>query len=178
MLDFFRRILVRLSAFRNLVLTTFKQPTWHDVVADEPCFSAFCLLRPGFISAAASRYNTVPYQTALTLDAIDLRIEPGQLVGVVGPVGSSKSSLLMAVLREIAPERLAGVGTAAEARTVILGHFLKDNLCCWGVLLWARCRSEKVDRDQPCRWFGGFARMCFVLRGDLANGSLSLVGIA
>lgn len=40
----------------------------------------------------------------LTLDAIDLRVEPGQLVGVVGPVGSSKSSLLMAVLREIAPE--------------------------------------------------------------------------
>ncbi|CAN0033043.1 unnamed protein product [Ectocarpus fasciculatus] len=52
----------------------------------------------------------------LTLDAIDLRIEPGQLVGVVGPVGSSKSSLLMAVLREIAPERASGVGgtTAVE----------------------------------------------------------------
>eukprot|EP00903_Cladosiphon_okamuranus_P016201 g14950.t2 len=50
----------------------------------------------------------------LTLDAIDLRIEPGQLVGVVGPVGSSKSSLLMAVLREIAPERLAAMDAAAE----------------------------------------------------------------
>ncbi|CBN77893.1 conserved unknown protein [Ectocarpus siliculosus] len=51
----------------------------------------------------------------LTLDAIDLRIEPGQLVGVVGPVGSSKSSLLMAVLREIAPESAAGVGGASAA---------------------------------------------------------------
>eukprot|EP00752_Nemacystus_decipiens_P006704 g6027.t1 len=50
----------------------------------------------------------------LTLDAIDLSIEPGQLVGVVGPVGSSKSSLLMAVLREIAPERSAGVDAAVE----------------------------------------------------------------
>ncbi len=49
----------------------------------------------------------------LTLDTINLRIEPGQLVGVVGPVGSSKSSLLMAVLREIAPERLAVMGTGA-----------------------------------------------------------------
>ncbi|CAM9867450.1 unnamed protein product, partial [Ectocarpus sp. 12 AP-2014] len=49
-----------------------------------------------------------------TLDAIDLRIEPGQLVGVVGPVGSSKSSLLMAMLREITPERTSGeAGTAA-----------------------------------------------------------------
>ncbi|CAN0314228.1 unnamed protein product, partial [Scytosiphon promiscuus] len=45
----------------------------------------------------------------LTLDAIDLRIQPGQLVGVIGPVASSKSSLLMAVLREIAPERASGV---------------------------------------------------------------------
>ncbi|CAM9996930.1 unnamed protein product, partial [Ectocarpus fasciculatus] len=51
----------------------------------------------------------------LTLDAIDLRIEPGQLVGVVGPVGSSKSSLLMAVLREIAPESAGGVGGASAA---------------------------------------------------------------
>ncbi|CAM9886717.1 unnamed protein product [Scytosiphon promiscuus] len=57
-------------------------------------------------------------QGALTLDAIDLRIEPGQLVGIVGPVGSSKSSLLMAVLREIAPEKArnqaAGVGSSAS----------------------------------------------------------------
>ncbi|CAN0301123.1 unnamed protein product, partial [Scytosiphon promiscuus] len=45
-------------------------------------------------------------QGALTLDEIDLRIEAGQLVGIVGPVGSSKSSLLMAVLGEIAPERV------------------------------------------------------------------------
>ncbi|CAN0489277.1 unnamed protein product, partial [Hapterophycus canaliculatus] len=48
----------------------------------------------------------------LVLHAIDLRIEPGQLVGVVGPVGSSKSSLLMAMLREIAPERVRVQATA------------------------------------------------------------------
>ena len=46
------------------------------------------------------------------LDAIDLRIEPGTLVGIVGPVGSSKSSLLMAVLREISPESPVGMGAA------------------------------------------------------------------
>eukprot|EP00752_Nemacystus_decipiens_P006715 g6038.t1 len=49
----------------------------------------------------------------LTLDSIDLRIEPGQLVGVVGPVGSSKSSLLMALLREMTQE--SWVGAAATA---------------------------------------------------------------
>lgn len=46
------------------------------------------------------------------LDAIDLRISPGKLVGVVGPVGSSKSSLLMAMLREISPENAGGMGVA------------------------------------------------------------------
>lgn len=51
--------------------------------------------------------------TGLALDTIDLRIEPGQLVGVVGPVGSSKSSLLLALLREMAPESsFAGGGSA------------------------------------------------------------------
>ncbi|CAM9767000.1 unnamed protein product, partial [Ectocarpus sp. 12 AP-2014] len=59
----------------------------------------------------------------LTLDAIDLRIEPGQLVGVVGPVGSSKSSLLMAMLREITPERTSGgAGTAAVEGCAGHGH--------------------------------------------------------
>lgn len=48
------------------------------------------------------------------LEGIDLRVEPGELIGVVGPVGSSKSSLLMAVLREMAPESLASVGSGAN----------------------------------------------------------------
>ena len=77
------------------------------------------LLRLSSVSVAqrvitVTKHDTT-YQTGLTLDAIDLRIEPGQLVGVVGPVGSSKSSLLMAVLREIAPERLAGMDAAVES---------------------------------------------------------------
>lgn len=49
------------------------------------------------------------------MKTIDLKLEPGQLVGVVGPVGSSKSSLLMAVLREITPETMDdGVGGTGE----------------------------------------------------------------
>ena len=50
--------------------------------------------------------------SGFVLDAIDLRIEPGKLLGVVGPVGSSKSSLLMAVLREISPENADGMRMA------------------------------------------------------------------
>lgn len=47
-------------------------------------------------------------------DAINLRIEPGQLVGVMGLDGSSKSPLLMAVLRGNVPESLGGMAAAVE----------------------------------------------------------------
>ena len=46
----------------------------------------------------------------MVLEDISLDIKPGMLVGVVGPVGSSKSSLLMAVLREISPDNANGTG--------------------------------------------------------------------
>ncbi|CAM9714184.1 unnamed protein product [Sphacelaria rigidula] len=42
------------------------------------------------------------------LESIDLTVEPGQLVGIVGPVGSAKSSLLMALLKEMAPVKDGG----------------------------------------------------------------------
>lgn len=51
--------------------------------------------------------TTVARPVGFTLENIDLTIQPGQLVGIVGPVGSSKSSLLMAILREINPQTLS-----------------------------------------------------------------------
>jgi len=50
----------------------------------------------------------------LALNSISLKIEPGHLVGVVGPVGSSKSSLLMALLREIQPESSSGAAAGDD----------------------------------------------------------------
>lgn len=44
-------------------------------------------------------------------------MEPGQLVGIVGPVGSSKSTLLMALLQEIAP-----IGESYESYGVSAGQ--------------------------------------------------------
>ncbi|CAM9207978.1 unnamed protein product, partial [Sphacelaria rigidula] len=52
--------------------------------------------------------NSDESATDFTLKSIDLTVEPGQLVGIVGPVGSAKSSLLMAVLREIVPVKDGG----------------------------------------------------------------------
>lgn len=67
-------------------------------------------------SQAINRKNAIPNNPGgLALEAIDLRIEPGQLVGVVGPVGSSKTSLLMAIMKEITPVAAAGLSSAAAA---------------------------------------------------------------
>ncbi|CAM9553747.1 unnamed protein product, partial [Hapterophycus canaliculatus] len=56
-----------------------------------------------------------PKPGGLTLDEIDLRIEPGQLVGVVGAVGSSKTSLLMAIMKEMTPITQPSLSSAAAA---------------------------------------------------------------
>lgn len=80
------------------------------------------------------------------MDSINLRIEPGQLVGVVGPVGSSKSSLLMAVLREIAPERLAVMGTRAANTGDGVGEV-------------RAARHELVETPSPCL-FGRMRMFC------------------
>ena len=42
------------------------------------------------------------------MQSIKQTIKSGQVVGIVGPTGSSKSPLLMAKLREITPHGLAG----------------------------------------------------------------------
>lgn len=62
------------------------------------------------------------------LDDINLEIEPGMLIGVVGAVGSSKRSLLMALLREILPQQEEdGVSYAAA---LVSGRVSSNNLVC------------------------------------------------
>ena len=65
------------------------------------------------------------------VQAIDLRIAPGELVALVGPSGAGKSTLLALMAGEIAP--LAGSVQAAQAclfiqRTELFQDTVRDNL--------------------------------------------------
>ncbi|XP_037954692.1 probable multidrug resistance-associated protein lethal(2)03659 [Teleopsis dalmanni] len=42
--------------------------------------------------------------TEYTLDNVDLRVQPGTLVAIIGPVGAGKSSLIQSILGELRPE--------------------------------------------------------------------------
>lgn len=43
-------------------------------------------------------------QTEYTLDDVNLRVQPGTLVAIIGPVGAGKSSLIQSILGELCPE--------------------------------------------------------------------------
>ncbi|XP_052861311.1 probable multidrug resistance-associated protein lethal(2)03659 [Anopheles cruzii] len=51
------------------------------------------------VEKAVARWD--PKATELTLDGVDLHVQPGTLVAVIGPVGSGKSSLIHAILGEL-----------------------------------------------------------------------------
>ena len=44
-----------------------------------------------------------PGQSALALDGVSMRVEPGQTLGLVGPTGAGKSTLVRLLLRQFAP---------------------------------------------------------------------------
>ncbi|XP_055908743.1 probable multidrug resistance-associated protein lethal(2)03659 [Eupeodes corollae] len=49
-----------------------------------------------------SKWNAA--STEYTLDDVNLRVQPGTLVAIIGPVGSGKSSLIQTILGELTPE--------------------------------------------------------------------------
>ncbi|KNC31637.1 putative multidrug resistance-associated protein lethal(2)03659 [Lucilia cuprina] len=54
------------------------------------------------ISNVKAKWN--PNSTEYTLDDVNLRVQPGTLVAIIGPVGAGKSSLIQSILGELHPE--------------------------------------------------------------------------
>lgn len=54
------------------------------------------------ISNLKAKWN--PSSTEYTLDNVNLRVQPGTLVAIIGPVGAGKSSIIQTILGELLPE--------------------------------------------------------------------------
>ncbi|HET6166773.1 MAG TPA: thiol reductant ABC exporter subunit CydD [Marmoricola sp.] len=94
-------------------------------------------LVPAVVEPGTTPSVEAPYDVALedadlgwtdrsVVGGLDIRVEPGGALGVVGPSGSGKSTLAAALVRHIAPGRgrylLGGVDTAAAGSTEVRRH--------------------------------------------------------
>lgn len=103
-----------------------------------------------------------------TLKDITLDVKRGELLVIVGPVGSSKSSLILAILRELVPAEGAVTGTTKFAYCAqepwIMSSCVRDNIL-FGLPFDAKKYQEVID-------------VC-ALRSDLAllqNGDMTVIG--
>ncbi|XP_008187158.1 probable multidrug resistance-associated protein lethal(2)03659 isoform X2 [Acyrthosiphon pisum] len=85
------------SAVKPLTIGVIKSDINTDNldIKKNPCSNGFGIV----FSNASAKWTDI--QTCNTLENINLNIIPGRLVAIIGPVGSGKSSLLQAVLREL-----------------------------------------------------------------------------
>ena len=125
-------------------------------------------IKPGTVKVVNYSAKWSRNATAETLININLDIDPGTLVTVIGPVGAGKSSLLMSFLKEI--ERTNGsVSTAGK-----ISYAPQDPWCFNGTVRENIIMNHPFDQER----FSSVVRVCGLTR-DLTlfnNGDLSLVG--
>ena len=69
-------------------------------IYDDAVYSTFYVaVEPIIVESGQFSWNS--YEGSPTLIDINVKVQPGSLVAVVGPVGSGKSSLLSAILGEM-----------------------------------------------------------------------------
>ncbi|MFC3148271.1 ABC transporter ATP-binding protein [Piscinibacterium candidicorallinum] len=76
-------------------------PVLHEPLTVEDAGSVTGIA-PGPLVAQALSF-TYPTQQRRALDDVDFRLEPGQMLGLVGPTGAGKTTLVRLLLRQYAP---------------------------------------------------------------------------
>ena len=125
-------------------------------------------MKPGTVKAVNYSAKWSKNATNATLININLDIEPGKLVTVVGPVGAGKSSLLMAFLKEIECTN-GSVSIAGK-----ISYAPQDPWCFNGTVRENIIMNNPFDQAR----FSSVIKVCGLAR-DLTlfnNGDMSLVG--
>jgi hypothetical protein len=116
-------------------------------------------------AAAAKEGSSQP----VTLDHVDLSIEAGQLVAVVGEVGSGKSSLLAALLGELQPMAPppGDPAGATPPRPVVRGPVAYCTQIPWvmAATIKARARSSRASLGPAARLDGAWRSRSSALQG-------------
>jgi ABC-type polysaccharide/polyol phosphate transport system ATPase subunit len=119
----------------------------------------------------------------LVLDRIDLSIEAGETVGIIGANGSGKSTLLK-VICGILPPTTGSVKVSGNIAPLIElgagldpGMSLVDNIILYGVML-GFSRQEMIKRVQSILEFAELEEYAFVPVKALSSGMKSRLGFA
>lgn len=103
-----------------------------------------------------------------TLDKLNIEFQKGQLIGVIGPVGAGKSSLLKVILRELPAESgsisINGTISYASQEPWIFAASVRRNILF----------GQEYDRDR----YNAVVKACALTRDfeQFENGDLSMVG--
>lgn len=103
-----------------------------------------------------------------TLDNLNIEFPKGKLIGVIGPVGAGKSSLLQALLRELCLDsgsiHIDGSISYASQEPWVFAASVRQNILF----------GQKYDRDR----YNAVVKTCALIRDfeQFENGDLTIVG--